>query len=306
MQKITPHLWFDKEAMEAVEFYTSIFGDSSIETKAYYGKAGKEIHGQEEGQLMTVDFKLFGQDFIALNAGPIFKFNTSISFFVNFDPSRDNNAKENLQKLWDNLSAGGSVLMELNEYPFSKYYGWIQDKYGVSWQLILTDPAGDPRPVIVPSLLFTGDKSGRAEEAVDFYLSVFKNSKKGRVSPYQEGQSKNKNAKTAYADFMIENVCFAAMDSGVEQDMAFNEAISLLVRCEDQKEIDYYWEKLSSDSSAEQCGWLKDKFGVSWQIVPASMDEFMTTSDQAKKDKVMNVFLKMKKINIAELEAAGE
>lgn len=298
--KIVPHLWFDKEAKEAAEFYINAFGgDSKLVDSTV-------LRDTPSGDTDFVVFELLGQEFMAISAGPYFKFNSSISFFVNFDPSRDPNAKENLKKLWDKLAEGGKALMELNEYPFSKYYGWIEDKFGLSWQLILTGPTGEPRPDIVPSLLFTKDGCGKAEEAIDFYLSVFKNSKKGIVSPYQPGQAPNKKAKTAFGDFNLEGYWMAAMDSGVEQDFEFNEAISFLVNCKDQDEVDYYWEKLSAVPKAEQCGWLKDKYGVSWQIQPEIMNEMMSKGTTEQIDRVTQAFLKMKKFDIKKLQEAYE
>ena len=167
MQIITPHLWFEKEAEEAAKFYTSIFSNSKITSVT-------TIHEvpTPSGDCDIVSFELNGQPFMAINAGPLFKFNPSISFIVNFDPSRDKNAREDLDVLWEKLAQSGTALMPLEKYPFSEHYGWIQDRYGLSWQLILSDPEGEERPAIVPSLMFVGAVAGRAEEAVDFYLSV--------------------------------------------------------------------------------------------------------------------------------------
>jgi predicted 3-demethylubiquinone-9 3-methyltransferase (glyoxalase superfamily) len=144
MQKIVPHLWFDTQAGEAAEFYVSAFGgDSNITGRS-------KLHDTPSGEVEAVNFDLMGYSFMAISAGPHFTINPSISFFVNFDPSRDGNARKNLDELWEKLSEGGTELMPLQEYPFSKRYGGIQDKYGLSWQLILTDPEGEPRPDIVP------------------------------------------------------------------------------------------------------------------------------------------------------------
>ncbi len=117
---------------------------------------------------------------MAISAGPEFKFNPSVSFFVNFDPSRDKDARKNLDALWEGLSEGGTALMPLDKYPFSDRFGWIQDKFGLSWQLILPIPAGEDRPFIIPSLMFVGDVAGRAEEAINLYLSVFRELENGR------------------------------------------------------------------------------------------------------------------------------
>lgn len=300
-QKIVPHLWYDKEAKEAAEFYVSAFGgDSKIDNIAV-------LHDTPSGDAETVSFTLLGKKFMSISAGQYFKANPSISFFVNFDPSRDNRAKENLDALWAKLSEGGKALMPLAEYPFSKWYGWIQDKYGFSWQLILTNHDGDPRPNIVPSFLFVKEKAGKAEEAINFYLSVFKESQMGQIAKYPAGMPHDKEGTLMYADFKLLDTWFAAMDSAHPgHNFDFNEAISIMVYCEDQAEIDYYWEKLSAVPEAEQCGWLKDKYGVSWQIVPRAMDAMMESGDKEKVARVTEAFLKMKKFDIAELERAAE
>jgi predicted 3-demethylubiquinone-9 3-methyltransferase (glyoxalase superfamily) len=243
---------------------------------------------------------------MAISAGPLFKFNASVSFVVNFDPSREENARKNLDSLWERLSAGGTVLMPLDKYPFSERYGWVEDKYGLSWQLILSNPEGEERPFIVPSLMFVGDVSGKAEEAVSFYLSVFRNAKKGVFVRYSKGQEPDKEGTIMFSDFMLEDQWFAAMDSAREHNFGFNEAISLIVHCDTQNEIDYYWEKLSAVPEAEQCGWLKDKYGLSWQIVPTEMDEMMSRGTREQIDRVTQAFLPMKKLDIAQLEKAYE
>lgn len=195
--------------------------------------------------------------------------------------------------------------MPLDEYPFSKRYGWAEDKYGLSWQFILTDPEGDERPPIVPTLLYVSDECERAEEATDFYLSVFKDSKRGALARYPAGMEPNREGAVMFTDFRLENQWFAAMDGSTRMhDFAFNEAVSLMVYCEDQEEIDYYWEKLSAVPESEQCGWLKDKYGVSWQIVPAAMDEMMAKGTPEQMERVTLAFLKMKKFDLAELQRA--
>lgn len=297
MQPITPHLWFDKEAKETAEFYCSIFPDSKITSTT-------TLHDTPSGDCDLVSFLVCGHPFMAISAGPFFTFNPSISFMVNFDPSREMDAREKLDEVWNKLAEGGTPLMELGKYPFSERYGWIQDKYGVSWQLILTNPDGEPLPAISPSLLFVGDNCGKAEEAREFYLSIFRNAKPGALFRYGPGMEPDKEETVMFSDFMLENTWFVAMDSAHEHKFQFNEAISLLVNCQTQEEIDYYWEHLSASPEAEQCGWLKDKFGVSWQISPAAMDEMMAKGTPEQRDRVTQAFLKMKKFNIEELQKA--
>ena len=297
MQKIIPHLWFDKEAKEAAEFYSSAFPDSKVTNIT-------TIRNTPSGDCDIVSFKLWGYSFMAISAGPLFKFNPSVSFMVNFDPSQDQDAKARIDKMWAKLSLGGNVLMPLDKYPFSERYGWVQDKYGLSWQLILTNPEGEERPIIIPSLLFVGDVCGKAEEASDLYLSIFKHCKRGALVRYGAGQAPDKEGAVMFTDFMLAGQWFAAMDSAREHKFKFNEAISFMVNCDTQEEIDYYWEKLSAVPEAEQCGWLKDKFGLSWQIVPTELDEMMRKGTPGQNVRVTQAFLKMKKFDLVALRKA--
>ena len=299
MQTIIPHLWYDNEAREAAEFYTTLFPNSSITNVT-------TLHDTPSGDCDVVSFILWGYAFQAISAGPLFTFNPSISFMVNFDPSQDPEATTRIDAVWAKLVEGGQVLMPLDTYPFSERYGWVQDKYGLSWQLILTNPEGEERPLIIPSLLFVGDVCGKAEEASDFYLSVFKNSKRGAIARYPAGMEPDQEGTVMFTDFQLAGQWFAAMDSARMHDFTFNEAISFMVRCDTQAEIDYYWDALSAVPEAEQCGWLKDKYGVSWQIVPTTMDAMMASGDQEQIARVTEAFLSMKKFDLAALTQAAE
>lgn len=299
MNKIIPHLWFDKEAKEASAFYTSVFPESSVTSTSV-------LRNTPSGDCDVVTFNLWGHDFMAISAGPLFKFNPSISFMVNFDPAQDKDATTRIDDVWSRLVDGGKVLMPLDKYPFSERYGWLQDKYGLSWQLILTDPTGEPRPTIMPSLLFVGEKCGKAEEAVDFYLSIFKDAKRGMIARYPAGSEPDKEGTVMFSDFILEGQWLTAMDSAREHNYDFNEAVSLLINCETQEEIDYYWEKLSAVPESEQCGWLKDKYGVVWQVSPAELNEMMAKGTQEQIDRVTQAFLPMKKLDLATIKAAYE
>lgn len=299
MQKIVPHLWYDKEAKEAAEFYTSLFPNSKVTNVT-------TLHNTPSGDADTVSFTLLGHQFMAISAGPYFKFNPSVSLMVNFDPSQDPDAKTRIDEVWAKLSEGGKVLMPLQQYPFSERYGWVQDKYGLSWQLIYTNPEGEDRPLVIPSLLFVGDVCGKAEEASDFYLSVFKNAKRGAIARYGADQAPDKEGDVMFTDFMLEGQWFAAMDSARMHEFSFNEAVSFIINCEDQEEIDYYWEKLSAIPEAEQCGWLKDKYGLSWQVAPAAMGEMMSQGTPEQIDRLTQAFLPMKKFDLAKLKQAYE
>ena len=286
MPRIIPHLWFDKEAKEAARFYTAVFDNSAINFVA-------TIPDTPSGDAETVGFRIMGYDFMAISAGPFFKINPSISFHVRCRMVAE------VDQIWEKLSPGGTVMMELGEYPFSKRYGWIQDKYGVSWQVIHTE--GDFEQRIVPALMFVGDVSGKAEEAIGFYASVFRDASAQVLARYVDGEEPDRAGTVKYAQFILDGQEFGAMDSAWMHDFGFNEAISFIVNCKDQQEIDYFWDKLSAVPEAEQCGWVKDKYGVSWQITPANMAELMGRNPV----KTTPVMLKMKKIIIADLEEAG-
>ena len=292
MQRITPHLWFDKEAVEAAEFYTATFPDGKVTNVS-------TIHDTPSGDCDIVSFELSGQPFMAISAGPLFRFTPAISFLVRCATT------DQVDALWNELSEGGNALMPLDSYPFSDRYGWTEDRYGLSWQ-VMHDTAGDIDQTIVPTLMFVGDACGKAEEAVDHYTSVFPDSKVAHVDRYGEGEEPDQPGTIRHIGFALDGQQFAAMDSARVHDFGFNEAISLMVGCDSQEEIDYYWDRLSAVPEAEQCGWLKDRFGVSWQVTPTALDELLARGTEEQTARVTQAFLKMKKFDIAELRRAYE
>ena len=308
MQKIAPCLWFDRNCEEAVNFYLTVFPNSKIDMLKRY-PADVQVGPMKDmaGQVLTAIFDLNGFQFQALDGGPLFKINPSVSFFVNFDPSRMPNAAADLDAMWAKLSDGGTALMPLQAYPFSKRYGWVQDRFGVSWQLMLTNPDGEPRPAIIPSQLFTGAVCGKAEEALTFYVSLFKHGKLGTVARYPKGMAPNKEGTAMVAEARLFDLWFAAMDSAAGHEFGFNEAVSYSVECEDQGEVDRYWSALTADGGAESmCGWLKDRFGFSWQIVPKRLGELLSDPDKGRADRALLAMLKMKKLDIEALERAAD
>lgn len=290
MQNIVPHLWYDKEAKEAAEFYVSLFENSRILNV-------NVMEDTPSGNAELITFELAGQPFQAISAGPYFKFNPSISLMAACESAEEVNAK------WKALSEGGTELMALGEYPFNKCYGWIQDRYGLSWQLMLIENNQNAQK-ITPNFLFSGDSCGKAEEAIKFYTEIFADSEIEFISRYEPGEAAAQKAKINYAAFKLGGMNFAAMDNGFDAGFNFNEAFSFIVNCKDQKEIDYFWEKLSAVPEAEQCGWLKDKYGVSWQIVPDNIDEVLNNGSKEEIQRVQSELFKMKKIDIALLEKA--
>lgn len=290
MQKITPHFWYDKKrAFEAAEFYTGLFSDARIVHTTI-------IPDTPSGDVEWVQFALEGQLFEAIGGGPWFRFNPALSLIVECE------TEEEVHRLWNALIEGGQELMPLAAYPFAKQYGWLADRYGLNWQLMREEQR--PAQKIVPNLLFSGPVNGRAEEAVRFYTDVFPESSVVHVNHYSEGEVQAEAAKANFIVFTLAGQDFTAMDNGMNMDYTFTEAFSLMVRCKDQQELDAYWNALSAEPDAEQCGWLKDRFGVSWQIVPDVLDTLMTRGTHAQRKKVNEALLQMKKLDIAALEAA--
>lgn len=290
VQKIVPHLWYNTEAREAVSLYTSLFRQSRILNS-------RVIENTPSGDSEIINFELEGQIFTAISAGPYFKFNPSISLMVALDSVEEINSK------WEVLSEGGTEIMPLGEYPYSKWYGWIQDRYGLSWQLMLTE-GGYEGIKIKPNLLFSNEACGKAEEAVKYYTEIFEQSEIVTISKYEAGEANSPKSKVNYAAFKLFGIEFSAMDNAYDVDFSFNEAFSFILNCKDQKEIDYFWEKLSAIPEEEQCGWVKDRFGVSWQIVPKNMDEVFLAGSKDEIQRVTEAFLKMKKFDLNALEKA--
>ena len=292
MDKITPHLWFDREAVEAAEFYSSTFPNSRVSDVS-------TLHDTPSGDADVVSFELFGKPFMAISAGPLFKFTPAVSFLVRC------RSREEVDELWDTLAGGGAALMPLDSYPFSERYGWTEDRYGLSWQVMY---AGDEdiHQRITPTLMFVGEVCGKAEEAINFYASVFPDSKLGRVLHYGKGEEPDQEGTIKHAGFTLAGREFAAMDSAHDHSFGFNEAVSFMVGCDTQQEIDYFWDSLSAVPEAEQCGWLKDKFGVSWQVVPSILGELLGSGTKEQTARVTEAFLQMKKFDIEELKRTYE
>ena len=275
---IYPCLWFDGQAKAAADFYCSIIKNSKITVDTP----------------LVVNFELNGKKVMGLNGGRNFKINPSISFLVTCESIDETN------EIWNKLIYGGKVMMPIDKYDWSPRYGWLQDKFGMTWQ-IMTGTAPGEKLKIIPSMLFTGTQFGRAEEAVNFYTSLFDNSSIDMMLHYPEQDAANAG-KVMFSEYKLNKQSIAAMDGPGEHNYTFNEAVSFVVSCETQKEIDYYWNKLTEGGQESMCGWLKDKFGVSWQIVPAVLGKLMT--DPGKAPRVMQAFMKMKKFDIEKLVQA--
>lgn len=279
---IHPCLWYDGNAKTAAEFYCSLFPNSKITTDTP----------------LVVNFNLDGQKFMGLNGGPTFKPNPSISFFVISE------SNDEINELYKQLSEGGMVMMPLDKYDWSEQYAFIQDRYGLSWQ-IMKGKYSDVNQKITPCFLFTDERFGKAEESVKFYTGIFPGSSVSGILLYQENEGAQVKGKVKHSQYIIDDKVFMAMDGAGEHKFGFNEAVSFVVECSNQEEVDYYWDKLTADGGQESmCAWLKDKFGVSWQIVPAKLGELIGSPDKEKAGRAMQAMLKMKKIIITDLEKA--
>lgn len=292
MQTIIPHLWFDKEAAEAANWYVSLIENSRLIFTS-------TIPDTPSGDAEQVEFQLANLRIAAISAGPHFTLNPSVSLMVSCPEP------EEVDRLYAELSAGGTDLMPLGEYPFSKRYAWIQDKYGLNWQLMHTEFYKEALR-IRPVLLFSGTACGQAEDALNQYSAIFPGASTGFVNRYAPGEAHDARAKINYAELTLGGIQFVVMDHGYGADFTFNEAFSFMVLCRDQAEIDRYWNDLTHVPEAEQCGWLKDQFGLSWQIVPENMSQVMREGTKEEIARVTNAFLGMKKLDMAAIERARQ
>ena len=293
MKNFSTCLWFDNQAEDALAFYQAAFKNVKRLRSTKYSEASSKMSGRPVGSLMTLEFEIEGQEFMALNGGPIFKPNPSISFFVSCKTAAE------IEELFGKLSEGGSVLMPLDKYPFSEKFGWVNDKFGISWQLILEADSGQK---ITPFLMFHSENAGRAEEAMKHYTSIFPNSKIIRNDKFQEGEGPAGYVKRGV--FELNGEQFIAFDSPAPHAFTFNEGVSFIIYCKTQDEVNNFWSKLTEGGKPSQCGWLSDKFGVSWQIVPTVLAELLQEQDSERSENVTNALMQMTKLDIDALKAA--
>lgn len=294
---IVPCLWFDDQAEAAARFYAAALPDGRVTAVSHYPESFDNPAGRPRGSVLTVEFEVAGQRFTALNGGPLFRINPTVSFFIHAADA------EEARRLFAPLAEGGQALMPLGEYPWSSCYGWVQDRFGVSWQVLTGRPwPGGGR--VVPCLMFTGAQKGRAEEAMRAYAAAFPGSRLADVARYEEGEGPVGWVK--HGRFLLAGQDLAAMDSHVEHGFAFNEAVSLQVMCADQAEVDRYWAALSEGGEQAPCGWLTDRFGLSWQVVPSAIGEWLARGDATARERGFQAMLGMRKPDLAALRTAFE
>lgn len=295
--KIVPCIWFDDQAEQAVAFYVRVFSSGRSVATSHYPADIDNPSGRPRGSVLTVEFEIAGQRFTALNGGPMFSLNPSVSFFVHVE------SPDEAEGLFVALAEGGEPLMPIARYPWSERYGWVKDRFGVSWQ-IMAGRRELGSAIIVPCLMFAGAQHGRAEEAMGFLSKVFPSGGISSVERYADGEGPTGTVK--HGRFILAGQQFVAMDSHIDHGITFNEAISFQVMCADQSEIDYYWDALANGGEHGPCGWLKDRYGVSWQVVPSTIASWMGSSDRVAKDRAFRAMLGMQKLDIAALQRAFE
>jgi len=286
--KIVPHLWFDRNAKEAVDFYISVFKNSRHLNHNI-------IDDTPSGQADIFTFELSGQEFTAINGGPMFRFSQATSLFVYCG------SDEEIERLYRQLGDGGTVQFPLGKYDWSPKYAGITDRFGLGWQLDIDDI--NSKQKIVPSLLFVNENRLRIKEAINLYTSIFPISRIIMEVPYGNDADRMKD-NPLFAQFSLSGYIINSMSSTLEHDFGFNEAISFMVYCKDQEEVDYYWEAFTKEGTPGPCGWLKDKYGLSWQIVPEEMSRLMSTADKKQLKRIIAAMMKMSKLDISVLRKA--
>jgi predicted 3-demethylubiquinone-9 3-methyltransferase (glyoxalase superfamily) len=295
--KIIPCIWLDDQAESAAAFYVRTLPAGRIVATSRYPESSENPAGKPRGSVLTVEFEVAGQRFTALNGGPIFVLNPSISFFVHVDAAAE------ADRLYAALADGGEALMPLGAYPWSERYGWVKDRFGVSWQIIAgRRPEGGA--TIAPCLMFAGAQHGRAGDAMRRYAGIFPGGRIDSVERYAAGEGPPGSVK--HGRFAVAGQELVAMDSHVDHGVTFNEALSLQILCEDQAELDRYWDALAEGGEHGPCGWLKDRFGLSWQVVPTTIAEWMASTDTAARDRAFEAMMQMTKLDIDALRRAYE
>ncbi len=239
---------------------------------------------------MVITAAIRGTKMMFLNGGPMYRPTPATSYFVYCG------GVEEIDRIYGALSEGGTVRMPLGEYPWTSRYAWVQDKFGVDWQLDVDDIRSSQK--IVPALLFANEKAGMVKTAMDRYVETFPDSRILLEAPYPDA-AEMPAGTLLFAQFRLRDMIVNAMSSSIPHDFDFSPGNSFVISCRDQAEIDHFWDALGEGGRYDRCGWLADAYGVSWQVVPAILGELMADPERAPR--VIEAFLKMGKFDLATL-----
>jgi predicted 3-demethylubiquinone-9 3-methyltransferase (glyoxalase superfamily) len=279
-EQITPCLWFNNQARDAANLYCSHFPNAKIASQSP----------------IVTEIAVGDQHIILLDGGPMYRPNPSISLYYICETESE------INDIWEAFSKNGQVLMPLDKYPWAEKYGWLSDAFGISWQLVLGKIA-DMGQKITPAFMFVGDQYGRVDEAIEHYSSVFRDAAVTGMLRYGANEQPDTEGKVKYAQLTLNGQQFILMESAHKHNFSFSEGVSLTIHCETQAEIDYYWEKLTEKGEESMCGWLKDRFGISWQVIPSLLATIM--SDPKKAGKAAQAFMQMRKLDIEQIVQAS-
>lgn len=289
---ISPCVWFQSEGHLAMDRYASVVPGAAQLTSSNYPDETPGRHGMAGGHPLMVVHRLGPTMMQALNGGPQYRPNPAVSYVLQLETG------EQVDAAWTALVENGEVLMPLQAYAWSERYGWCNDRWGVSWQVLLTPTA--EVGVVASALLFTGARAGRADAAMSRYASLFPDA---NVLVRQTTEGADGGTRLQHAQLRVGGHVLWFGDSDIDHAFTFSPGNSLVATCDTQDEIDHLWHALSAVPEAEACGWLVDEFGVSWQIVPRQLGSLM--SDPALAGHVMPALLQMKKLDLAALRDAA-
>lgn len=292
MRTIFPCFWFDNNAEEATDFYLGLFpGGELLDVQRKHPDVPGTLGAVLATHLRIADLELY-----TINGGTEFAPSPSLSLFV------ESSDLVRLDALWAALSDGGQVMMEYGDYPWAAKYGWLNDRYGVSWQL----SAGEHEEVaITPALLFTGEQFGKLESAIHRWVSVFPNSDSGIVIKREGMGDPSLDGTVMFSRFTLGGQPVVAMEDNSDHRFGFTYGVSLVVQCDDQAETDRIWDALIADGGEpSMCGWLLDPYGVPWQVWPDHLVDLFTSPDTDAVERATQAMYQMQKLDIATLRRA--
>lgn len=288
---LTPCFWCNGTLTEQARAYAALFPDARI-------NGLPAADWQPRDGLIFVVLDLDGSPVALLDGGPAFAPTPALSLFVLRDTA------DAVRALWAALSDDGQILMPLGEYPWSPLYGWVRDRWGVTWQ-VAQGPLADTGQAVTPYLTFAGPAAGRARAALDLYMRAFPGASLDGIMDH-DGSGPDAAGTVMHAQLRLAGGALMLGDSAHGHDWGFGTGVSLMAECETQAEIDRLWDLLIADGGApSRCGWLTDPHGLSWQVLPAWLGRTMASADADTAARIMAAFMPMSKLDLATLQAAA-